>query len=174
MQGKMKKSAGREGQIAWARTTSIKSPSKMQGQMKNPIQKERETCMEMESKPVAYTIGDAIEVAKKKKGLAQPEGSNNSKNANKSILGCFMIQCRADSGPSLCTNIHDEHEKIEVMVDSGPSETVASQDKFPSYPMMETTASGTTYSSAVEKQAEDIVNLGQKYAQVVDEMGNET
>lgn len=85
-----------------------------------------------------------------------------------------MNHALAEVGPNLCTNIHDEYEKIEVMVDSGASETVASQDKFPTYQLEETTASGTTYSSAAEKQAEDIVNVGQKYVQVVDDKGNES
>ena len=53
------------------------------------------------------------------------------------------------------------------MIDSGASEAVASHDKFPSYPLEETTASGTTYSSAAEKEAEQILNVGQKYVQVV-------
>ncbi len=66
----------------------------------------------------------------------------------------------------MCTNVHDDYEKIEMMIDSGASETVASQDKFPSYEMVETTATGTTYSSVAEKQAESIVNMGQKYVQV--------
>ena len=60
------------------------------------------------------------------------------------------------------------------MIDSGASETVASQDKFPSYPLVETTASGTTYTSAAKKQAEDIVNIGQKYVLVVDDEGTES
>ena len=81
---------------------------------------------------------------------------------------------QAEEGPNLGTNIHDEYEKIEMMIDSGASETVASQDKFPSYPLVETTASGTTYSSAAAKEAEQIVNVGQKYVQVVDELGYET
>ena len=33
---------------------------------------------------------------------------------------------------------------------------------------------GTTYSSAAEKQAEDIVNIGQKYVQAVDDKGAES
>jgi hypothetical protein len=75
---------------------------------------------------------------------------------------------------NLCMSIHDEYEKVAVMIDSGASETVASADKFPSYPLEATTASGTTYSSAAEKQAEAIVNVGQKYVQVVDEYGIES
>ena len=59
-----------------------------------------------------------------------------------------------------------------MMIDSGASETVASEDKFESYPLEATTASGTTYSSAAEKQAEDIVNLGQKHVLATDSKGH--
>jgi len=47
------------------------------------------------------------------------------------------------------------------MIDSGASETVASEDRFPSYDLVKTTASGITYSSAAESQAEDITNIGE-------------
>ena len=40
--------------------------------------------------------------------------------------------------------MHEDYEKIEVMIDSGASETVASEDKFGTYPLEKTTASGTT------------------------------
>ncbi len=88
-------------------------------------------------------------------------------------MGCLMSRPPAEAGPNLCTNIH-EYEKIEVMIDSGASETVASQVKFTSYRLEETTASGTTSSSAAEKQAEDIVNIGQKRVLVVDDKGTES
>ena len=84
------------------------------------------------------------------------------------------MNVQVDASPNLCTNIHDEYEKIEMMIDCGASETVASHDKFPSYPLEETTASGTTYLSAAEKEAEQIANVGQKYFQVVDARGNES
>ena len=61
-----------------------------------------------------------------------------------------------------------------MMIDSVASETVAYHDKFPSYPLEETTASGTTYSSAAGKDAAQIVNVDQKYVQVVDARGNES
>ena len=85
-----------------------------------------------------------------------------------------LVNAQETIGPMLCMNVHEEYEKISVMIDSGASETVASQDQFASYPLEQTTASGTVYSSAAEKQAEDIVNLGQKYVQVVDEYGKES
>jgi hypothetical protein len=82
---------------------------------------------------------------------------------------------KSTEGQTLCMNVHDdEYEKVSVMIDSGASETVASMDKFQSYPLETTTASGTTYSSAAEKQAEDIVNMGQKFIQVVDDYGVES
>ena len=74
---------------------------------------------------------------------------------------------------NLCA-MHEDYEKIEVMIDSGASETVASEDIFGTYPLEKTTATGTTYSSAAAKQSEDIVNLGQTYVQVTDERGRET
>ena len=138
--------------------------------------------------PRKYTIGDAIQIAKtrvaKKQRSSRAEGQRilDELVADKTddplvVLACLLPQStytQADAGPSLCTNIHDEYEKIEMMIDSGASETVASQDKFSSYPLVETTASGTTYSSAAEKDVEQIINVGQKYVQVVDSRGNES
>ena len=73
---------------------------------------------------------------------------------------------------NLCAaNADEEYEKISIMVDSGASETVASEEYFPAYELIETTASGVTYSSAADKTAEPIVNLGQKLVEVVDEYG---
>ena len=138
--------------------------------------------------PRKCTIGDAIQIAKtrvaKKQRSSRAEGQRilDELVADKTddplvVLACLLPQStytQADAGPSLCTNIHDEYEKIEMMIDSGASETVASQDKFSSYPLVETTASGTTYSSAAEKDVEQIINVGQKYVQVVDYRGNES
>ena len=138
--------------------------------------------------PRKYTIGDAIQIAKtrvaNKQRSSRAEGQRilDELVADKTddplvVLACLLPQStytQADAGPSLCTNIHDEYEKIEMMVDSGASDTVASQEKFSSYPLVETTASGTTYSSAAEKDVEQIINVGQKYVQVVDSRGNES
>ena len=131
-----------------------------------------------------YTIGDAIMNAKKtpagkhkcrqvrlsEAGLEQEHDTNKPK---KDILACLMNQNSKveETENHLCTSVHDEFEKIAVMVDSGASETVASHDRFPSYPVVGTTASGTTYSSAAENQSEDIVNVGEKFVEVVDENG---
>ena len=74
--------------------------------------------------------------------------------------------------PSLRTSVHeDTFEKISIMIDSGASETVASEDRFPSYDLVKTTASGITYSSAAESQAEDITNIGEQFVETVDENG---
>ena len=70
-------------------------------------------------------------------------------------------------------NTHDEYYKIAVMIDSGASETVASAEKFESYPIEKTT-SGTTCSSAAEQQAEDTANVSQRYIRVVDDRGMES
>ena len=70
-------------------------------------------------------------------------------------------------------NIHNEYEKIAVIIDSGASETGAPVEKFESYPVEKTTASGTTYSSAAGHQAEEIVNVD-RYTRVVDDHGTES
>ena len=70
--------------------------------------------------------------------------------------------------------MYEDYEHNEVMIDSGASETVASEGMFDTYPLEKTTATGTTYSSAAAKQSEEIVNLGQTYVQVTDERGGET
>lgn len=111
-------------------------------------------------------------VMKEEIGKEELEKETMKTERYKDTLTCLMSQNQSDACNNLCMNTYDEFEKIEVMIDSGASETVASMDKFPSYPMEETTASGTTYSSAAEKQAEAIVNMGQKCVEAVDEKGN--
>ena len=124
-------------------------------------------CISEHRKPSLYTIGDAIQAAKIRKArLPRPDKDQAQRILNKIMLGCLSSEpadVQAESGPNLCANIHDECEKIEMMIDSGSSETVASQDKFPSHPLADAAASGTTYSSAAAKEAEQIVNVGQKY-----------
>ena len=80
------------------------------------------------------------------------------------------VEC--NSSPGLFTYSHDdEFEKISIMIDSGASETVASEDRFPSCELVKTTASGITYSPAAESQAEDIINIGEQFVETVDENG---
>ena len=69
---------------------------------------------------------------------------------------------------------HDEYENIAVMIDCGACETVASVEKFESYPIEKTPTPGTTYLSAAGKQAENIVNVGQRHVRVVDDDGTES
>ena len=88
-------------------------------------------------------------------------------------IGCLTDTTQGRVNKHLCA-MYEDYEKIEVMVDSGASETVASEDKFGTYPIERTTATGTTYSSAAAKQTEEIVNLGQRYVQVTDERGTES
>lgn len=57
------------------------------------------------------------------------------------------------------------------MVDSGASETAASGEHFEGYPLALATASATSYSSASADPKEDIVNVGEKFAETVDENG---
>ena len=71
-------------------------------------------------------------------------------------------------------NTHDGDEKIAVIDGSGASETVVSVEKFESYPIVKTTTSGTTNSTAAGSQAEDIVNVGQRYVRVVEDHGTES
>ena len=78
------------------------------------------------------------------------------------VLSCLM-SAQEKEKHNLCMRTHEEYKKIEVTVDSGASDEVASVEKLESYPIEKTTASGTTYSSAVGKQAEEIVNVGQRY-----------
>ena len=89
------------------------------------------------------------------------------------VLACLIkesgqIESRCNQ---LCSNTHDEYEKISIMIDSGASETVASLDKFPMYKSAMTTATGTTYASAADKQSGDIVNIGEKVVETIDEHG---
>ena len=63
-------------------------------------------------------------------------------------LSCLMNQCsespcanlcnvECNSSPGLRTNSHnDEFGKISIMIDSGASETVASEERFPSYDLV--------------------------------------
>ena len=74
----------------------------------------------------------------------------------------------------LCMSTREVYEKVAVTIDAGASEIVASVEKFESYPIEKTTASGTTYSSVAGKQAEDNVNVGQRYIRVVDDHGLES
>jgi hypothetical protein len=116
-------------------------------------------------------------IAAKKEDKNELNKEMKSNKSEETVLGCLCTHAeprQEELCPNLCTNVHEEYEKIEVMIDSGASETVASEDKFASYNLVETTATGTTYSSAAEKQAENIVNVGQKFVQVVDEKGNES
>ena len=85
-----------------------------------------------------------------------------------------LMSAQEKEKQNLCMNTREEYDKIAVMIDSGASETVASVEKFESYPTEKTTASGTTCSSAAGKQAEDILNVGQRYTRVVDDHGTES
>ena len=79
---------------------------------------------------------------------------------------CCFMRTQEKKKQNLCMNTLDEYYKIAVMIDSGASETVASAEKFESYPIEKTTTSGTTCSSAAEQQAEDTANVSQRYIRV--------
>ena len=134
---------------------------------RNPCQCCHTTCAadNHDNKQVA---ADAIEAASGAKHSSEFISDGKSTE----VLACLLSQSmKVETAGTLCTNIHDEYEKISVMVDSGASETVAPHDKFPSYELIETTASGITYSSAAESQAEDIVNMGEKFVETSDVNG---
>jgi hypothetical protein len=66
---------------------------------------------------------------------------------------------------------HGEWRMISFMVDSGASETTANNEEFPEFETMETTASGTEYSSACSG-GPIITNMGEKMIEVMDENGD--
>lgn len=87
---------------------------------------------------------------------------------------CLQGQAQAGStGFRICTSTHDVYEQVSVMVDSGASETVASEHHFANSPLVATSATGTTYSSAAANPAETIMNLGEKYVEVTDINGKD-
>ena len=91
---------------------------------------------------------------------------------SESPLSANLCNVECVSSPGLRASVHEyAFEKISIMIDSGASETVASEDRFPSYDLVKTTASGITYSSAAESQAEDITNIGEQFVETVDENG---
>ena len=59
------------------------------------------------------------------------------------VLSCLM-SAQEKEKHNLCMRTHEEYKKIEVTVDSGASDEVASVEKLESYPIEKTTASGTT------------------------------
>ena len=71
----------------------------------------------------------------------------------------------------ICVNTHGgEYEKVFLMIDSGASETVASETEFGGYPLQKTTATGVTYAGAAE-QRNEITNVGEKCVETIDENG---
>jgi len=136
-------------------------------------------------KPRSESVHMKVDLVKSAliKPLQNCSASAPTVRPEKTNLACLMNQgsespcanlCNVEcnSSPGLCTNSHnDEFEKISIMIDSGASETVASEDRFPSYDLVKITASGITYSSAAESQAEDITNIGEQFVETVDENG---
>ena len=97
-----------------------------------------------------------------------PFSAKSSGMMQTDVLSCLM-SAQEKEKHNFCMSTHEEHDKIAVTIDSGPSETRASVEKFESHPIHIATASGTTFSSAAGNQAEDIVNVGQRYIRVVDD-----
>ena len=87
------------------------------------------------------------------------------------VIACLLATSReVEEKMHLCTNVHDEYEKISLMIDSGSSETVASSEKLPGYELLGTDAVGTKYSSASE-DGKAIVNAGEKIIEIMDANG---
>lgn len=64
-------------------------------------------------------------------------------------------QGEQSDGLNVCaTTANEEYEMISIMTDSGASGTVASSDHCGDYPLVQTTASGTTYASAAANATE--------------------
>ena len=124
------------------------------------------------------TIGDAIDKAFMSMGAKASKNQNRKQKKKESqseerkvdALMCLMTASNQIEQKLCAHNVEEEYEKISVMVDSGASETVASDDKFPSYELKATTAVGTQYSAAA-KEGGAIENKGEKLIDVVDENG---
>ena len=74
----------------------------------------------------------------------------------------------------MCTNTHEGYEKIghdELWSERNCS---ISGEVCESYPIEKTTTSSTAYASTAGKQAEAIVNVGERYIRVVDDHGAES
>ena len=102
--------------------------------------------------------------------------THDFKEQPKYTIACLMSATKLDIAEQhLCVNaVEDDYEKVSIMIDSGASETVAPAECFESYDLVKTTASGTTYASAAAGDCNEIVNIGEKFVEVVDENGTTT
>ena len=102
--------------------------------------------------------------------------THDFKEQPKCTIACLTSATKLDIAEQhLCVNaVEDDYEKVSIMIDSGASETVAPAECFESYDLVKTTASGTTYASAAAGDGNEIVNIGEKFVEVVDENGTTT
>ena len=102
--------------------------------------------------------------------------THDFKEQPKYTIACLTSATKLDIAEQhLCVNaVEDDYEKVSIMIDSGASETVAPAECFESYDLVKTTASGTTYASAAASDGNEIVNIGDKFVEVVDENGTTT
>ena len=128
------------------------------------------------------TIGDALNKAFESMGAKKPKAQKKKKKkvrfedeSKADVLMCLLtasnqVEQNLCAHNNLAQGAEEEYEQISVMVDSGASETVASEEKFEAYELIATTAVGTQYSAAAESGAA-IVNKGEKLIDVVDANG---
>ena len=67
--------------------------------------------------------------------------TNADGKEDKIYIGCLTSATPENGQQNLCA-MHEDYEHIEVMIDSGASETVASEDKFGTYPLEKTSETG--------------------------------
>ena len=88
----------------------------------------------------------------------------------KDFLAC-LLENQPDDRGMLNPMTQWDWNKVSFMVDSGASETVANDEEFPEFELVETTASGTEYSSACNG-GPVITNMGEKVIEVMDANGD--
>ena len=88
----------------------------------------------------------------------------------KDFLACLLANQPEDRG-MLNPMTQGDWRKVSFMVDSWASETVANDEEFPDFDLVEMTASGTEYSSACNG-GPVITNMGEKMIEVMDENGD--
>ena len=86
------------------------------------------------------------------------------------FLAC-LLENQPDDRGMLNPMTQWDWNKVSFMVDSGASETVANDEEFPEFELVETTASGTEYSSACNG-GPVITNMGEKVIEVMDANGD--
>lgn len=136
-------------------------------------------------KPRGATLGDCIARAAAsrsisrccRRGVQNKRKNDHGKGHSEGKVMCLTAEPRPfdiGSGLDTCAAGQDEeYDMSSVMNDAGASETVASIDRFADYPLIQTTAFGTTSPTAASTSV-DITNVWEKYIQVVSSNGVES